>query len=165
MNTTAERLRRKAQTGKKMYSLVDRAASDIENIFVETGNGVVSIADLPFKKYFRFVSHIPYQKDTKPIEVVGRPMRLIKLVQNGQGLDCKKKAIMIAAWIARNMGDNEKSPNGRNFRFVASSNRKDKKITHVFPEMFIGGLFYPVDATYKTGKPFVKKGLTKREIL
>ena len=154
----SEILESKEQTGKEMKRITTKYCDDLQHIFIRYNGKLISVSDLPFFAYFDLIKNMQYKQDTAPIEVVARPIILLKGVQAGAGLDCKKKAILIASWICLNVGKN-------NFRFVASSKRKDKEITHVFPEILVNEKWLPVDATYSHNKPFKKERLTKKEIL
>lgn len=154
----SERLISKEQTGKEMKRITTKYCDDLRTIFIRYKGKLISISDLPFIAYYDLIKNLQYRQDIAPVEVVARPKILLKGVQDGAGLDCKKKAILIASWICLNVGKN-------NFRFVASSKRKDKQITHVFPEILVNEVWLPVDATYPQNKPFRKERLTNKEIL
>jgi hypothetical protein len=154
----SETLKSKEQTGKEMKRITKRYCNDLQHIFLRYKGKLISISDLPFIAYFNIIKNMQYKQDKAPIEIVARPKILLKGVQSGAGLDCKKKSILIASWICLNVGKN-------NFRFVASSKRNDRKITHVFPEILVNQKWLPVDATYSYNKPFKKEHLTNREIL
>ena len=143
-------LNSKNQTGAEMYRLIDQYSGDIDRIQV---NGK-PLSSLNMFQYFDFVKNIPYRKDIKAIEVIGRPE---KIVQNRKsGMDCKKKSILISSYLKqRNIP----------FRLIASSKREDKRIHHVFPQMCIDGKWYNMDATYKHYKPMEIKSLTAAEVL
>jgi len=102
-------------------------------------------------EFFDKVRKIPYQKDTKYLERVGRPLRILSL----SGLDCKKKAVLMGSYA---MQKNIK------FRFVCSSVRPDKKIQHIFLQFLINGKWLNADATYKHLKFGQPKILTNYEI-
>jgi hypothetical protein len=158
MRIAAEVLRDKRQTGKKMYQLVRNTSNDLDFILTKYKGKLIALSDLPFKYFFDLVKNLPYQRDSRPVELLSRPYYSFALARSGRGLDCKKKAIIVAAWINQNYGPGK-------YRFVATSNRPDKKITHTFPEVEKNGTWFPVDATYPNAKPFVKKGLTAKEVL
>lgn len=153
-----ENLYDKTQTGKEMKRITKKYCNDLEHIFLRYKGKLIQVSKLPFYAFFDLIKNLDYEQDIAPVEVIARPKILLKGAQMGAGLDCKKKAILIASWICLNVGKN-------NFRFVASSKRRDKIITHVFPEIFVNEKWLPVDATYSKNHPFKKERLTKREIL
>lgn len=144
----------KAQTGKKMHMLVKRFASDLNRIKVMKKGKAVSLSDLSLPDYFDFVRKIKYKRDTSPVEIVARPLYIMGMTN--KGIDCKKKNIMICAWLK-----NHNFP----YRMLAVSTRKDKKVHHVFPQAKIAGDWKNLDATYSTYRPFEKKCVTYVEIL
>lgn len=134
---------KRSQSAKEMKKMVRNFSSDLEKF-----------AHLPFDVYFDIVRKMPYEKDRKGVEVVKSPRETFKA---GKG-DCKKKAVLVASYANNRWGP-------KSWRFVASSNRPDKRITHVFPEIKIGGKWLNADATYPRfyfGKP---KKITRYEIL
>jgi hypothetical protein len=154
----SEPLISKEQTGKEMKRITTKYCDDLRTIFMRYKGNLVSISDLPFIAYYDLIKNMRYKQDKAPVEVVARPKILLQGVQDGAGLDCKKKAILIASWICLNVGK-------KNYRFIASSKRKDKQITHVFPEILVNQKWLPVDATYPQNKPFKMELLTNKEIL
>lgn len=158
MKLSAERLTDKAQTGAKMYSLVKRFADDLDLVYVKMNGKLVALSNIPFEALFDIVKNIPFQRDGRPVELLARPYHAFRMALKGRGLDCKKKAVIIASWIEKNYGQGF-------YRFVATSNRPDKKITHTFPEIAVNRKWYPVDATYRENKPFEKRGLTAKVVL
>jgi hypothetical protein len=133
----------KSQTGRAMYRLVEAFHGDI---------GALAGRSLP--EYFSFVKRIPYLRDRKGTETVARPRLLLT---EFPALDCKKKAILIAAWC---------KAHGIPYRFVACSERPDRMIHHVFPQAAIGRRWRNLDATYPKYRMFEKKPrLTRAEVL
>jgi hypothetical protein len=143
----------KEQTGREMHRMVKRTAKDLEEITFFDNDMILSGSDLSLIKWFNYVKTIPYRKDISPIEVIARPKLATEIKA---GLDCKKKAILIAAWCFQN-----KVP----FRFVASSKRADKVCTHVFVQALIKSEWINLDATYEWYKIGQKKKVTHAEIL
>ena len=95
---------------------------------------------LSFEAFFDFVKNIPYIEDPrvfKNSELVARPKYLL----NAEKLDCKKKAVLISAWC------NGQKPKIKN-KFVATSDRKDKSLHHVFNFIFINNGWLIADATF-----------------
>lgn len=145
----------KNQTGKEMYRLIDTYADDIDKFYMRTSTGQsVPFSKLPLDDAFDYVRKLPYKKDHAPVEVVMRPRKILERPQNGY--DCKKKSILLGAYLKKN---------GLNFRLMTSSNRYDKKIHHVFPQVQLQGKWLNVDATYPEYKLFDKKTVTASEEL
>lgn len=143
----------KEQTVKNIRYLVNNFHDDLDSILIEPE--LIPIHKAPLNRFFSFVKNIPYRKDTKPVEVISRPYYIIK--HKDLGMDCKKKAILIASYAECNDID---------YRFIASSSRPDKKIHHIFVQFKIGNVWKNVDATYSHYKLFaVKNNLTYSEIL
>lgn len=129
-----KRLYNKEQTGERMYHLIDTYARDLANFKI---NGT-SLFDLPVNEFFDFVKKIPYRRDLSPTEVISRPFHILH--HRRVGMDCKKKAILIASWAVLN---------NIPFHLIASSSRKNGKIHHVFPQIMLSGEWINADATYK----------------
>jgi len=128
-------LRDRAQTGVAMY----RAA----RYFADLGEYL----DLSLRDFFAFVSEIPYEEDWPGAEIVSRP----RYILDGTlpAADCKKKAVLIAAWLVAHGYTPAADGPGKHFRFVAVSERPDGEIHHVFVQMKeAGGRWRNVDATY-----------------
>lgn len=137
-----------------MYKIVSRTAGDLRSLMCGTNGQKIRADKMPLVEYFNYVKDIPYRRDPKPREIIARPLHIARF-QNF-GADCKKKSIMIAAWLKAN-----KIP----FRFIASSRRPDKRVHHVFPQGKISGQWINLDATYKNGKIAMPRNDTKQEIL
>lgn len=158
MKLSAEPLKDKKQTGEKMYSLVKNYADDLDLVYVRSNGKMIALSNIPFEKLFDIVKSIPFQRDSRPVELLARPYHAFRMALQGRGLDCKKKAVIIASWIQKNYGPGF-------FRFVATSNRPDKKITHTYPEISVNEKWLPADATYQDNKLFKKSGLTAKVVL
>lgn len=145
----------KAQTGKEMYRLVDTYKDDIDNFYMRNAVGQsVPMSKLTINEAFDYVRKLPYKKDRAPVEVVMRPRKILE--RPSQGYDCKKKSILLGSYLAKN---------GLNWRFMTSSNRYDKKIHHVFPQVNLQDKWLNVDATYPEYTLFDKKQVTACEEL
>ena len=156
MKITRQKLEDKAQTGVEMKRLVLKYADDLDRIMVSRRGEIKKLTDFTLSEFFDFVRKIPYAIDNKPIEVVARPLILIK--NRDSGLDCKKKAILMGAYFAKK----KIWP----WRFIASSRRLDGKIHHVFPQIYIAGKWKNTDATYSDYQLYQPKpDCTKAEIL
>lgn len=115
--------------------------------------------DSSLQQFFDFVRQIPYREDPSDMEVVMRPKYM--LYGNGSlqlaGLDCKKKSILIGAWL---------NAHGIPWRLLAVSERPDKQIHHVFVQAKIEGQWRNIDPTLSSYKLFEAKPLvTDGEIL
>jgi hypothetical protein len=131
----------KELTGTEMYRLVDTYWSDL---------GGLRYWDFP--SYFDMVRKIPYESDMEKYpggvtEEVARPGYLLNRAMIPK-LDCKKKSILIGAWA---------KAQSHPFRFLAASDRLDKEVVHVFPQIDFGNGWVTVDATlpsYMIGQKF-----------
>ncbi len=137
-----------------MHRLVDCYSGDLDHVMVQDGMSRKPFSKLSLKKAFDFIRKIPYRRDTPPKEVIARPAHILN--NRKKGMDCKKKAILIAAYCKRR---------GIPCRFVASSRKKNRRIHHVFPQVNLGGIWCNLDATYPHYKPFEVKPVTKAEVL
>ena len=151
-----EPLRNKAQTAERIKSLVARFASDLDNVSISCNGDTFStpLSDFSLPAFFNFVRNIPYRKDGAPVEVVSRPYYILK--HKDLGMDCKKKSLLLGAYCKL-----KKIP----FRFVGTSNRKDKKIHHIFVQGLIDGEYKNLDATYSSYSMFQPKTVTAMEVL
>lgn len=125
----------RAQTARWMYLLAEKFAGDLG-----------PLAQMSLPKFHDFVARLPYRNDETawgdPFrEVVARPGYILDMVKNDQiqGIDCKKKAILIGAWSKLN---------GLPWELVAMSEQRDKEIHHVFPLVGLDGEWVNADATY-----------------
>lgn len=134
MKLVTSRLYNKEQTGERMYNLIDTYARDLANFKVND----TALFDLSISDFFNFVKNIPYRRDLSPTEVISRPHHILH--HRKIGMDCKKKAILIASWAFLN---------NIPFHLIASSSRKNGKIHHVFPQVQLNGEWINADATYK----------------
>lgn len=154
MIVTEENLKSKEQTGNKMYYLVNKYHNDLRKVKVKKNDKIKPLLKLSLIEYFNFIKLIPYKRDIKPIEVIGRPKVLLKNRQ--KGLDCKKKAILIGAYLK-----NKNIP----YRFMSTSKLLSGKIHHVFPQINLDGSWKNLDATYSYYKPFERKKVTAYKVL
>lgn len=104
------------------------------------------------------VRKIPYRRDDSPIEVVARPKYLIERAAGG--LDCKKKAVLLGAWLNANGFQPLKD-----WRFVAMSSKPSGQIHHVFPQVNMAGEWKNADATYRYMRLMQRKKATAMEVL
>lgn len=144
----------KAQTARKIKELVNKFHTDLDSIFVVVRGNNTKITDLSLSDFFDLVKNIKYRRDPRPVEVVARPYYLFKY--RHLGLDCKKKTILCAAYFKYR---------GLPFRFIGSSDRPDKKIHHIFPQVKIDNEYLNFDATYSNYKIFEPKQVTNAEVL
>lgn len=151
---TKQVLKSKEQTGSMMYKLCSQYFKDLENIALQTKNKKTptDLCNLSLPEYYNYVRQIPYKMDVKPIEVIGRPEKLVQL----PALDCKKKAVLIGSYCTYH---------NIPFRFIACSSRADKNIHHVYPEVFLNDNWKTFDATYNNYYIGMRKRYTKKEVL
>lgn len=89
---------------------------------------------VPLIQFYGFVCLLPYVPDPVGVETVSRPAYTLQ--KDYRPRDCDDKSVLIAAWL---------QGHGIKKRFVSTSCRPDKRLTHVFTQLE-NGLF--VDATY-----------------
>lgn len=154
MNLSVEPLKNKDQTGKAMYRLINRYSGDLHAVYVRKDGQLVPFSSLSLMEAFDLIRRIPYRRDIKPIEVISRPNGILKNAP--VGMDCKKKAILIAAYLKER---------GIPFRLIASSRKPNRRIHHVFPQMNVAGKWLNADATYPHYQLFQQKPVTKAEVL
>lgn len=158
MIVVSEPLTDKDETAARIKYLVNRFHGDLDKIYIPYNGSPIRSSELPLEAYYDFVRLIPYRRDpTRPYprEVVSRPYYLLK--HNHVGLDCKKKAILIGSYLHYN---------DIPYRFIASSQRRDKKVHHIFPQAKIGGTWRNIDATYPEFTLFDSKNdVTYSEVL
>ena len=152
-----EPLKNRLQTARRIKHLIEQYYTDLRLAFVQDGNRLLPLADLTLDQYFNFVKNIPYRKDKQPFEIVARPYYIIK--HRALGMDCKKKAVAVGAYLRM-----------KNFKYraIGSSNRPDKKIHHIYMQLFDPKKkeWKNVDATYNFYKLFEPKTAeTYREVL
>jgi hypothetical protein len=147
-------LRDKRQTSDEIKRLVNTYHGDLEKIDIMLRGKRTCLADLSLGDFYDFVRKLPYKKDTKPIEIVGRPKFILEEL-NGNA-DCKKKAVLMASFLKIN-----KIP----YRFIGASSRPDGAIHHIYPEARMSGEWIHVDATYPRYRIGQPKKETAREIL
>ena len=153
-HATEEPLKDRRQTSQKIKSLVREFYTDLDLIKIPVGSALLPLSSLPFDKYFDYVRNIPYKRDNVPIEKIGRPAWIME--KRPLNADCKKKAIMIAAWL-----EYHKIP----WRLIGSSSRRDLSIHHIFPQAHENGQWINVDATYSEYRIAQQKTVTAKEIL
>ncbi|MDD5688607.1 MAG: hypothetical protein PHE88_12335 [Elusimicrobia bacterium] len=151
---TSKRLKSKNETGTEMHRLIDSYYHDLDHVKVSRHGQLIPFSSLPINEAYNFVRRIPYRKDTKPVEVVARPGEIIR--QRNKGMDCKKKAIVLSAYLRRR---------GLPYRLIASSRLPTGRIHHVFPQIGFCGLWLNFDATYPYYRPFETKRITNMEVL
>jgi hypothetical protein len=142
------------QTALEIKRLINDFYTDLDIIKIPFAGKLVALSSLPFNTYFDYIRRLPYKRDRAPVEQIGRPAWVMEKRANGR--DCKKAAIMISAYLKYH-----RIP----FRLIGSSTRKDRAIHHIFPQMFTGGQWVNVDATYSDYEIGQQKTVTAKEIL
>lgn len=122
---------------RRMVGLVRRTAED-----------VAAWALVPLDEFFRMVSrgHYNREPDNWRAQVLARPAATIS--KTVPVIACANKAIIVASWAQMN---------GIPWRLVAVSRARGRSPHHVFPELYIGGEWRPVDATYPWSVLFARK--------
>jgi hypothetical protein len=103
-----------------------------------------------FEDFYEYVRNIPYRNDPSILynsEIIARP----KYLFTAGKLDCKKKAVLIAAHCN---GQKPAIP----YKFGAISERPDKILHHVLPIVKINNGWVVADATYR--KYYMGEGKT-----
>lgn len=154
MLITSRRLFNKDQTGRDMYRLINTYSSDLDNVKVWRAGTLMPFSKIPLNEAYEYIRRIPYKRDIKPVEVLMRPSEIFR--NKDSGIDCKKKSILLSSYL-RNRG----IP----YRLVASSRLKNKRVHHVFPQIFVLCRWLNFDATYPHYMPFEPKAVTKVEVL
>ena len=130
MQITSRKLKDARQTGRLMHRMVELYFFDM-----------APYASMSYPEFYDFMKNIPFNPDPENIELLKRPYYTVKRI--GPGGDCDDKSIAVASWakIA-----------GIPYRFVGVGNKisKNEKIllSHVYPELYIGGKWIPFDTTY-----------------
>jgi transglutaminase-like putative cysteine protease len=117
---------------------------------------MVPISGLSLFGFFDLVRKIPYRQDSDSTEVLARPRIILDFADAGQGQDCKKKALLLAAYLQRN---------NIPWRLVATSRRLDGKVHHIYVQAYLDGAWKNLDATYPEYKPFEPKTVTRAEVI
>lgn len=109
---------------------------------------VAEWATLPLSEFFDMVKRGAYNRepDAWGAQVLARPALTIH--KRAPVIACANKAIILASWAQLN-----RVP----WRLVAVGRVAGMPPHHVFPEMFIGGEWRPVDATYRWGVIFTRR--------
>lgn len=126
MKIGVENLTDRVQSGRAIYKASKK--------FTDLGEYL----DTTLSEFYNFVRSIPYKQDHFYAEVVSRPKYALDR-KKFPGIDCKKKAVLIGAWL---------NAHGIPWRAVAVSEKPDKKIHHVFVQAKIKGKYRNIDATY-----------------
>jgi hypothetical protein len=149
-------LHSKDETGREMRRLATTYAGDL-SCFNAAG---VPLDKVPLPVFFQSIANLPYRRDPGGVEIVSRPYLLLQ--SPTRGLDCKKKHIILAAWLERN---------GIPWRFAAVSRFPAPgpygrpPIHHVIVQAFIDGEWVDLDATYPGNELFEIHNWTRVEPL
>ena len=115
------------QTAGEMVRLVKTYCKDIGNR-----------AKWPIVRFFDFVRNLEYRADPFNNETISRPALLLQ--DNWPARDCDDKSILLASWC---------QCNGVPWKFVAKSDRQDRRLHHVYVMACFNGKWKTLDATYK----------------
>ena len=95
-------------------------------------------AKWPIIRFFDFVRNLEYRADPVNNETISRPAFLLE--KNWPARDCDDKSILLASWC---------ECNGVPWKFVAKSDRPDRRLHHVYVMACFNGKWKTLDATYK----------------
>lgn len=155
MVLTRRRLTSREQTAREMYRLALQYWQDLDQY---------GLLDVDLKTFFNRVRRIPYREDPKGEELTARPAHLL---DRGRwpALDCKKKAILIGAYLVAHGYSPANGRKGENlFRFVTISEKSDKVPHHILTQAFMDGKWKNLDPTYPEYRIFEgKEGATLAE--
>lgn len=114
---------------------------------------VAEWAMLPLSEFFDKVKRAAYNRepDSWNAQVLARPA--LTMYKRAPVVACANKAIILSSWAQLN-----RIP----WRLVAVGRIAGRPPHHVFPEMFIGGEWRPVDATYNWGVLFARRSYPVR---
>ncbi len=121
------------QTGKLMHKMIEKYHMDM-----------APYASLSYLEIFDLVKSLPFRPDPKGVELLKRPYYTIKRI--GAGGDCDDKTIVVCSWA---------EIVGIPWRIMGVGNRTDPsifskiKLSHVRPELYIGGRWISFDCTYE----------------
>lgn len=160
MPNVSEPLKDAKQTAAKIADLIRKYSGDLHLISIETPAGRKRLDELTLLQFFNFAKNIPYKLDEKPVEVVGRPYRLLS--DRLGGLDCKKKTCLCGSFLNQQIKKRSRLIQG--FQLVGSSDRADRRIHHIFTKAKIKGRWRVVDSTYARNRLFGNKAHTKEVI-
>jgi len=98
-------------------------------------NDLDKFKNYPFYDFYLFVKNLPYKADPKKIETLSRP--IYTLNPNYSPRDCDDKTILICAFCEL-----------KNIPYKILVTGKKNRFHHVFPEVFLNGIWRIADATY-----------------
>lgn len=132
MLVTRRKLKDARQTGKLMHKMVDLYYFDM-----------APYAAMSYPQFFELIKNLPFNPDPEDEELLKRPYYTMKGI--GPGGDCDDKAIVVLSWAkiagipARIMGVGNRT---------SLNPFKKINLSHVRPELYIGGAWIPFDVTY-----------------
>lgn len=123
----------RAQSGRSIYRMAE--------FYRDLG----PYLDTSLNQFFTLVKNVPYVEDQGD-ELTARP----KYYLNGtlDALDCKKKMVLIGAWL---------NAHGIDWRLVAVSEYPNQEIHHVLIQAWIDKKWKAIDPTYPEFKLFEPK--------
>ena len=127
------------QTGKKMIQIIKKYSQDLG-----------ALSHIPLLDFFNYVCTLPYYKDPLHVEFLQRPKHSLN---STPFRDCDDKTILMASWCYQN-----RFP----CKLVAVG---IKRLSHVYPEIYFNGDWFPIDATYPENKPFETRHYPKKKVL
>lgn len=152
----------------KTYRGVDNTLENMKNVIMRnfSQDYLKPFDKWSLQKVYNYIRNLPYVKDPENvpisdndnIELVKSPYAMIMT----NGGDCDDKATLFGAILHRR---------GIRYRMAIVQGPGTDTYHHVFPEIFLGGKWWPVDPTYPTwdknhtpSQPFVESNFTKKKI-
>ena len=115
---------------------------------------MADLATAPPEDVFLLIQSVPYRRDPKDEEYLQRPLAF--RLDVARGADCDDRAIAVGCWAVAA---------GYPWRVVAVSRNENKRLHHVFCEVYFSGAWLPMDPTYSSSGLGRAESWTKRQIL
>lgn len=128
------------QTVSQMQEMVKLYHNDLKKYKVMPDN--IRLDLLSPERFFEVIKNIPYKRDPQGLEIIPRPNHILNFASK-LGRDCKKMSILATSYAMIN---------NIPFRYAVVSRRPDKKMHHIFPQLFLHNKWVDYDATYSSFK-------------
>jgi len=136
----------------KPYWGIDNTLVNIKQLIKEYKNSpeVAQFDGLALSQIFDAVKNIPYFEDPAEFEWIQSPKRTLQ-----RGGDCDDKSILLGAIF-----DRLNVP----YRMAVVSTLPSKDLHHIYPEIYLQGVWVPFDATYPYNKMFSESPFTLKRV-